>query len=396
LKIIAILVNNLSVGGGFAQSLNAIVQMKNLSKNAFEFSVLTSNENNLKVLEGLKIDSLYLRLSLIDKLFATLVLTEIGYKFISKFKLLSSFEKRLKSEGCNLVYFLSPSSTMSLIQSINYISTVWDSSHRDSPEFDEVRSHGEFRTREYIYKNYLSQALVTLVDAEESKENLHNRYGLDKDKMLVMPFSPNPLFLKTDKTEQQKILKKYNIETGYLFYPAQFWSHKNHIRVLQAIKILKEKKENIKIVFSGGIQQTTSGYYNKVLNYIENEKLQNEVSILGFVPSKDMSGLYSQCSAVVFPSYLGPTNIPPLEAWYHNKPLLCSELHAEQVGNAAILFNPDNSADIAKSILQIKNEKIVQNLLLESRKQIQLISKQREHSEVILKNKLNLFKLRFD
>ena len=150
MKIIAILVNNISVGGGFAQSLNAIVQMKNLSKNSFEFSVLTSDKSNLKVLEALKIDSFYLKLSLLDKLFATLILTEIGYKFISKFKLLSSFEKRLKFEKCNLVYFLSPSSTMSLIQSTNYIATVWDSSHRDSPEFDEVRSHGEFRTREYI------------------------------------------------------------------------------------------------------------------------------------------------------------------------------------------------------------------------------------------------------
>lgn len=396
MKIIAILVNNISVGGGFAQSLNAIVQMKNLSKNSFEFSVLTSDKSNLKVLEALKIDSFYLKLSLLDKLFATLILTEIGYKFISKFKLLSSFEKRLKSEECNLVYFLSPSSTMSLIQSINYIATVWDSSHRDSPEFDEVRSHGEFRTREYIYKNYLTQALITLVDADVSKENLHIRYGLDKDKMLVMPFSPNPLLKKSEKTNQQKILKKYNIEAGYLFYPAQFWSHKNHIRVLQAIKILKDKKENINIVFSGGLQQNTSGYYNKVLNYIEKTNLQNEVSILGFVPFEDMSGLYSQCSAVVFPSYLGPTNIPPLEAWFHNKPLLCSQLHEEQVGKAAILFNPDDSEDIAKSILKLKNKKIIDNLLLESEKQIQLINKNRKNSEIILKSKLNSIKLRLD
>ena len=396
MKIIAILVNNISVGGGFAQSLNAIVQMKNLSKNSFEFSVLSSDKSNLKVLEALKIDSFYLKPNFLDKLFATFILTEIGYKFITRLKLLSSFEKRLKFEECNLVYFLSPSSTMSLIQSINYMATVWDSSHRDSPEFDEVRSHGEFRTREYIYKNYLTQALITLVDADISKKNLHIRYGLDKDKMLVMPFSPNPLLKKLEKTKQQKILEKYNIKTGYLFYPAQFWSHKNHIRVLQAIKILKDKKENINIVFSGGLQQNTNGYYNKILSYIEKSNLQNEVSILGFVPSEDMSSLYSESSAVVFPSYLGPTNIPPLEAWSHDKPLLCSQLHEEQVGKAAILFNPDDSEDIAKSILKLKNEKIVDNLLLESKKQILLINKKRENSEIILKSKLNSIKLRLD
>ena len=396
MKIIAILVNNISIGGGFAQSLNAIVQMKDLSKNSFEFSVLTSDKSNLKVLDALKIDSFYLKLRLFDKLFATITLTEIGNKFISKFKLISPFEKKLKSEACTLVYFLSPSSTMSLIQSINYIATVWDSSHRDSPEFDEVRSHGEFRTREYIYKNYLAQALITMVDADISRDNLHIRYGLDKDKMLVMPFSPNPLLKKSKKNKQQNILKKYNIEAGYLFYPAQFWSHKNHIRVLQAIKILKDQGENINIIFCGGVQKTTSGYYNKILNYIEKTDLKNEVSILGFVTSEDLSQLYSQCSAVVFPSYLGPTNMPPLETWFHNKPLLCSELHAEQVGKAAILFNPDNSKDIAESILKLKNKKNVDKLLEENKKQIQLISKKRRNSEKILKSKLNLIKLRLE
>ena len=396
MKVIAVLVNNISIGGGFAQSLNAIVQMKKLSKNSFEFSVVTSDKSNLKVLDSLKIDSFYSKLSIFDKLFATLTLTEIGNKFISRFKLICPFEKKLKSEACTLVYFLSPSSTMSLIQSINYIATVWDSSHRDSPEFDEVRSHGEFRTREFIYKSYLTKALITIVDADISKDNLHIRYGLDIDKMIVMPFSPNPLLEKSKKNKQQKILKKYNIKAGYLFYPAQFWSHKNHIRVLQAMKILKDQGENINIVFSGGVQQNTQGYYNKILNYIEESNLKNEVSILGFVPSEDLSELYSQCSAVVFPSYLGPTNMPPLEAWIHNKPLLCPDLHAAQVGKAAILFDPDDCKDIAESILKPKRKKIIDELLEENKKQIQVINKKRIKSEIILKNKLNLFKLRLD
>ena len=129
---------------------------------------------------------------------------------------------------------------MTVLQSLNFIATVWDSYHRDSPEFDEVRSHGEFKKREFIYKNYLSQAFLTLVDAELSKQSLHNRYGIDKDKILVMPFSPNPLIQKPEIKNNNKVLKKYNLKSGYLFYPAQFWSHKNHIRVLQALNILKD------------------------------------------------------------------------------------------------------------------------------------------------------------
>ena len=394
MKVIAILENTIQVGGGFTQSLNAIIQMEKMSKNTFEFSVLTTEKSNLKVLKKLNIDCFDSKLSFFDKLFSLLTLSEIGYKFISKFKLVSNFEKKLKSLDCNLVYFISPSSTMSILQSLNYIATVWDSSHRDSPEFDEVRSHGEFRKREYIYRNYLTQAFLTLVDSNISKESLNVRYGLDKDKILVMPFSPNPFLKKPEKNEQHKTLKKYNLKFGYLFYPAQFWSHKNHLRILQSIRILKANRHNVKIVFSGGFQE--NNYYNKILKYIEDSNLTNSVSILGFVPSEDLSALYFGSSAVIFPSYLGPTNIPPLETWVHSKPLLCSQLHKEQVGKAAIMFNPDSSEEIAEAILKLNNKKIVSNLISESKKQISLINKKRKTAEKNLISKLSIFKLRLD
>ena len=93
MKVIAILENTIQVGGGFTQSLNAIIQMEKMSKNTFEFSVLTTEKSNLKVLKKLNIDCFDSKLSFMDKLFSLLTLSEIGYKFISKFKLVSNFEK---------------------------------------------------------------------------------------------------------------------------------------------------------------------------------------------------------------------------------------------------------------------------------------------------------------
>jgi len=64
---------------------------------------------------------------------------------------------------------------------------------------------------------------------------------------------------------------------------------------------------------------------------------------LGFVPIEDMRGLYEGSLAIVMPTYFGPTNIPPLEAWTLEKPLIYSTHLAEQAGDAALLIDPNNA-----------------------------------------------------
>ena len=38
------------------------------------------------------------------------------------------------------------------------------------------------------------------------------------------------------------VRKKYGIEGDYLFYPAQFWAHKNHVNLLYALRRLRDQK----------------------------------------------------------------------------------------------------------------------------------------------------------
>jgi glycosyltransferase involved in cell wall biosynthesis len=68
----------------------------------------------------------------------------------------------------------------------------------------------------------------------------------------------------------------------------------------------------------------------------------------------------------VFPSLIGPTNIPPLEAMVLGTPVVCSNLFSmpEQVGDAGLLFDPFNVEDMAEKIYQIwTDEDLRQNLI---------------------------------
>lgn len=78
-----------------------------------------------------------------------------------------------------------------------------------------------------------------------------------------------------------------------------------------------------------------------------------------------MPALYRQASALVFPSFFGPDNLPPLEAFALGCPVVAADVQgaAEQLGDAAIRVNPARPLDIANGILRVvKNEGSVKRL----------------------------------
>jgi glycosyltransferase involved in cell wall biosynthesis len=67
-----------------------------------------------------------------------------------------------------------------------------------------------------------------------------------------------------------------------------------------------------------------------------------QVHVPGYVSDDELAALYAGATALVIPTFFGPTNIPVIEAWAHGCPVLTSDIPGirEQVGNAAILVEP--------------------------------------------------------
>jgi glycosyltransferase involved in cell wall biosynthesis len=108
---------------------------------------------------------------------------------------------------------------------------------------------------------------------------------------------------------------KYNLPLRYFFYPAQFWPHKNHALILQAVKIIAdEKHEVVPVVFCGGYWTYIMAHYFKdVMALALKLGIADRVRYLGSVPDEDMAALYTLSAGLVMPTFFGPTNIPPLE-----------------------------------------------------------------------------------
>jgi glycosyltransferase involved in cell wall biosynthesis len=388
-KLAIVLEDTISSGGGFNQALNAIIQMERLSKDKFTSLILTNKAENLPVLKQLGLSAITFRTKLMDKVIGFLGQNELTRRWLHHFKWVSPFEKLLLKSNCDIVYFVSPTVLVACLQRLNYILTAWDNCHRDFPEFPEVRSHGQFMHREFVY-HYLLQAYLTLVDSEELADRLHRRYGVDRVRLLVMPFAPNPL-LKAEQTGNFKsVLDQYGLKPGFLLYPAQFWPHKNHIRIVQALALLRRQGEEPTVVFVGG----DKGNKKIVADAVIKEGLQAQVADLGFVPTEHLQVLYEGCAAVVMPTYFGPTNIPPLEAWQARRPLIYSQHLAQQCGDAALLIDPDDAQSLSNAMLQIKEGDTFNELVVRGESRLSEIARQREQAEANLLRHLNKFERR--
>ena len=341
LKIACIFEGDLQNGGGFQTQLSTIFSL-NQHPN-YQIVAFTFSKENQKLLIDMGLETIYVKYSLIDKVLKILCRLEWFSRLKLKFK--TTFENKLEDQNIDLVYFLSPSFLALELISHNYIFTIWDLCHRDTPEFPEVNYFREFERREFLYNRAPKKAIAVITDSELGRENSIRRYNLDRDRVFSASFIPS---FNANETEFVDIKKKYKIDGEYIFYPAQFWAHKNHVYIIDAIAKLKKEGIFLNVIFSG----SDKGNLEYVLNYAQKLKVSNLIKYIGFAPNEDVFHLYKQSLALVMPSYFGPTNIPPLEAFAIGTPVIYSDRLGlrEQVLNAALLCDLTDPLNLAKHL----------------------------------------------
>jgi alpha-1,3-rhamnosyl/mannosyltransferase len=79
------------------------------------------------------------------------------------------------------------------------------------------------------------------------------------------------------------------------------------------------------------------------------------VRFLGFVGDAELAALYRRADIVVVPSKFESVSLPIWEAFAAGRPVACSNVTSlpEQVGDAAMVFDPDDPLGIALAIKQL-------------------------------------------
>ena len=224
------------------------------------------------------------------------------------------------------------------------LGAVHDLMHRYEPSFPEVSALGMYRQRERHFRRMGRWAIGILVESVTGRPQLVESYGVDLAKVFVLPYIPS----RHVREGSDETVGVATLPEKFLFYPAQFWEHKNHVRLLHAVAKVRERYPDVRIVFVG----SPKNGYKRVRAEVTALGLEDNVVFLGYVPDAEMPGMYRRARALVMPTFFGPTNIPPLEAFALGCPVATSRIYGipEQVGDAALLFDPLSVDEMAATL----------------------------------------------
>jgi glycosyltransferase involved in cell wall biosynthesis len=195
------------------------------------------------------------------------------------------------------------------------MTTVWDLGHRDLPEFAEFSSDGRWDEREMYYSETAPSSVAIITDSEDTGAKLVKHYGVSEDRCFPVGLLP--------EIGNSKDIRESDSKNPFIYYPANKWMHKNHTTLLRAIAMLRSRGVPIQLVLTGAEMGSGETIAKEILAL----GIEDLVVDKGFVDNDSVDQLYQTCSVLAMPTLLGPTNLPPLEALLHGKPVVVSDVH---------------------------------------------------------------------
>jgi glycosyltransferase involved in cell wall biosynthesis len=155
------------------------------------------------------------------------------------------------------------------------------------------------------------------------------------------------------------ICARYHLPERYFYLPNQFWQHKNHVLVLDALGILAERAPHVTVVCTGNTTDHRNPvYFSEFLARLAASGLRDHFLILGLVPQADTYRLMRQSVAVLQPSLFEGWSTTVEEAKSLGKPVILSDLavHREQDPPGAVYFDPNDPKALARCLLQVDTD----------------------------------------
>jgi glycosyltransferase involved in cell wall biosynthesis len=212
----------------------------------------------------------------------------------------------------------------------------------------------DIEARNYLYGVSAKLADAIIVSSEFVRNDLITQMQVSPTKVFTVPVTWDPMvvngieFFTVDHARA-----KYDLPPTYAFYPAQFWPHKNHNRLVEALRIVRDKlpSYDLKLVFSG--YRGHAGW-PRVKETINRLGLEGDVICLDHVPVEHLAGLYKGAVYCIMPSIFEASSYPVIEAQILGVPAMCSNvtsLPELMRDDAGLLFDPFDVEDIAAKMM---------------------------------------------
>ena len=225
------------------------------------------------------------------------------------------------------------------------------------PDFQHMRlpelfDPDELSRRDNTFHGFCDLAdriIVSSRDAQQDLEGFDSR-GAAKSRVLRFVAQPPPMEGQPSLAELKRL---HGIEEPFFHVPNQFWKHKNHHRVVEALRVLKDRGRFVRVVATGATEDFRHpGHYEWLLDLSRERGVDDRFISLGAVPFPHVAALMRASIALVNPSLFEGWSTTVEEAKSSGKRVVLSSIpvHVEQDPAGGVYFDPDDSDALADAL----------------------------------------------
>ena len=208
--------------------------------------------------------------------------------------------------------------------------------------------------REVGFKVQIAAGRKILLSSNDASNDCKKFYNTPSERIRILRF-PALISPKLFEFNCKTLKELYQLPDKFAYIPNQFWQHKNHRVVIEALGILKAKGKNITVICTGNTNDPRNAdYFPHLQSRIKELHLEDNFRILGLIPREHAVGLLRTCALLINPSFFEGWNTSVEEAKILNIPMLLSSIkvHQEQAGGRAVYFNPKAPNTLAQQLLK--------------------------------------------
>lgn len=231
--------------------------------------------------------------------------------------------------------------------------TVHDAQHEYYPEFfhpEELRHRGRF------FPESCAAADHVIAVSEFTRQSVLEKFDVEPGAVSAIWEAPGSDFdWHRARSRAAEVRRTYALPADYVLYPANTWHHKNHLRLIEALAHYRDRYgQELVLVLTGVSKEGQDGLESA----IDGHGLAGFVRMLGYVPRDDLATFYAGARCLVFPSLFEGFGIPLVEAMRIGCPIAASNVTSipEIVGDAGVLFDPLDPADISRALAAILHD----------------------------------------
>lgn len=203
-----------------------------------------------------------------------------------------------------------------------------------------------------------------MADSHTTKNDLVSLLEVEEGKVTVAHLAAAQAFQTLQGEDANTVAARYELQPSFLLFVGTLEPRKNVPGLLRAYRILLEEgATTAPLVLLGG----RGWLYDDIFERVEALNLTEQVHFLHDVPDSDLPAIYNAASLLVTPSFYEGFGLPALEAMACGTPVVAADRASlpEVVGEAGLLVNPDDPADIAQALARVLDDSSLRSQMRE-------------------------------